>query len=226
MSSMKVVLTNDGSRTLYAEDVSEIFHSRAGAYTESRTVFLENSGVSDRLKQGLATSVFEIGFGTGLNFFLTADQAIGCDTALHYFGVDTWQIDPATLEQLAYQPLLNTPYLVQRFLDALKRSETHVEWNLPPVQLSWSRRSAVENTGPGDLDAIYHDAFSPAAAQELWTAEFLGQLLLRLKPGGVLATYCVKSQVQRTLTKVGFHVEKLPGPVGGKREVLIAVRVD
>ena len=112
---MKVVLTNDGSWTLYSPDVQETFHSCAGAYSESRKVFLENSGAADRLEQGLATRILEIGFGTGLNFFLTADEALRRNTSLDYTCFDPWLIGRETLETLNYRPLLDHPELVDWF---------------------------------------------------------------------------------------------------------------
>ena len=71
-------------------------------------------------------------------------------------------------------------------------------------------------------DLVYLDAFSPDASPELWTEPFLGQLHRILKPGGKLATYCVKSEIQKRLRTSRFRVQCLPGPEGGKRQVLLA----
>jgi tRNA U34 5-methylaminomethyl-2-thiouridine-forming methyltransferase MnmC len=35
----------------------------------------------------------------------------------------------------------------------------------------------------------------------------------------VLTTYCAKGDVRRTLNTIGFYVEKIPGPPGGKRDM-------
>ena len=39
---------------------------------------------------------------------------------------------------------------------------------------------------------------------------------------GILTTYCAKGVVRRMLQTAGFTVERLPGPPGGKREILRA----
>jgi tRNA U34 5-methylaminomethyl-2-thiouridine-forming methyltransferase MnmC len=39
-----------------------------------------------------------------------------------------------------------------------------------------------------------------------------------------LVSYCVNGQVRRALEQAGFKVMRLPGPPGGKREVLAAAR--
>jgi tRNA U34 5-methylaminomethyl-2-thiouridine-forming methyltransferase MnmC len=74
------------------------------------------------------------------------------------------------------------------------------------------------------FDVVFQDPFSPEVNPELWSAEFLARLLRTLRPGGTLATYCVKSGIQQTLREVGFEVSRHRGPRGGKREVLVAVR--
>ena len=61
-------ITADGSHTLYVTDLDETYHSKHGAIQEAEHVFI---------KAGLdyfntsEISVLEIGFGTGLNTFLT-----------------------------------------------------------------------------------------------------------------------------------------------------------
>ncbi|MCC9644072.1 hypothetical protein LOC71_17455 [Rhodopirellula sp. JC740] len=74
------------------------------------------------------------------------------------------------------------------------------------------------------FDAIYFDAFSPANCPELWTTSVFLEMANMLKSQGCLTTYCVKGSVRRDMQRVGFDVKKLPGPEGGKREVLIASR--
>ena len=85
---MRIVNTADGSRTLYSDHYEQTMHSRRGALTESRHVFLKGAGVAARLGQDEPTRVLEIGFGTGLNFFVTADAALRADTPLTYVALD------------------------------------------------------------------------------------------------------------------------------------------
>jgi tRNA U34 5-methylaminomethyl-2-thiouridine-forming methyltransferase MnmC len=66
---MKVMMTEDGSHTIYSEQFDEIYHSRHGAITESEHVFIR-SGLS-AIEKSEESSVFEVGFGTGLNALLT-----------------------------------------------------------------------------------------------------------------------------------------------------------
>ncbi|MEZ6151655.1 MAG: MnmC family methyltransferase [Pirellulaceae bacterium] len=73
-------------------------------------------------------------------------------------------------------------------------------------------------------DAVYFDPFSPETNPELWTSEVLEVAAAALCPGGLLTSYCVKSTVRRAMQQCGMLVRKAAGPVGGKREVLVAQR--
>ena len=71
-------------------------------------------------------------------------------------------------------------------------------------------------------DVVYYDAFSPERQPEMWGEELFVKLYDAMNEGGVLVTYCAKGVVRRTLQAVGFSVERIAGPAGGKREILRA----
>ena len=72
MSLNTLVKTNDGSPTLYSQTFNQTYHSSHGAIAESEHVFIKN-GIEWYLKNNDSQkiSIFEMGFGTGLNCFLT-----------------------------------------------------------------------------------------------------------------------------------------------------------
>ena len=73
-------------------------------------------------------------------------------------------------------------------------------------------------------DIIYFDAFAPEKQPEMWDQSLFCMLYEVLNEGGILTTYCAKGVVRRMLQTAGFTVERLPGPPGGKREILRATR--
>ncbi len=77
----------------------------------------------------------------------------------------------------------------------------------------------------GRFDSVYFDAFSPDSSPELWTLATIKQFTELLATGGMLTSYCVKSAIRKTLEQLNIRVDRLPGPVGGKREVLAASRL-
>ncbi len=225
--------TGDGSLTLYSDRYDQTFHSHHGAVRESQHVFLEGSGVAKRLAGGEATSVLEVGFGTGLNFFLSAQAAVEAGTVLHYVALEGELLPANAVEGLGYEPF--APSVVPPYLEFRRQLAVAAGQGTPgmegyrfqagPVELTLllgEATAAQLNVAP--FDAVYHDAFSPDANPELWAEAFLGRLANALRPGGTLVTYTVKGEVRRTLARLGLEVTKRPGPQGGKREMLRADR--
>jgi tRNA U34 5-methylaminomethyl-2-thiouridine-forming methyltransferase MnmC len=65
----KIIVTNDNSKSLFVPSLNETYHSTNGALQEARHIFV-NCGLAyfDAQK---SISVFEMGFGTGLNALVT-----------------------------------------------------------------------------------------------------------------------------------------------------------
>ena len=64
------VITSDGSHTLYVPELKEHYHSTFGAIRESMHVFI-NTGFRKCTPGNDEIRILEVGFGTGLNAFLT-----------------------------------------------------------------------------------------------------------------------------------------------------------
>jgi tRNA U34 5-methylaminomethyl-2-thiouridine-forming methyltransferase MnmC len=223
-------VTADGSATLFSSRFGQTFHSRHGALAESRHVFLAGSGVGRRLGAGLPARVLEVGFGTGLNFLVTAQAAQAAGAHIDYVALERDLLPEQVLAGLGYERY--APDVLDRLLAFRRGLATR------------PRPGGYRGEGPGftlelrlgdaagayveeaAFDAVYHDAFSPDANPELWSAEFLARLARSLDTGGILATYTVKGDVRRRLVEAGLRVTKAPGPPAGKREMLVAARPD
>ena len=230
MSSKKIP-TADGFDTLYSPAYGQTYHSTHGALREARHVFLEGTGVAERLAQRLPTRVLEVGFGTGLNFLLTAHRAASTHTPLHYTAFEKNVLPADVLAALNHRKRLDAAPLYEallawrRTLSAMPPPGLYPHPFSETLSLQLVVGDATEAPIPAPAyHAIYLDAFSPDANPELWTTAFLARLFAVMHPGGTLATYSAKGSVRRSLKAVGFHVEKRPGPPG-KREMLVAVRL-
>jgi tRNA U34 5-methylaminomethyl-2-thiouridine-forming methyltransferase MnmC len=223
---MRVVMTGDGSKTLYSEAYRQTFHSSKGALAESRHVFLEGSGVAARLTRGERTRVLEVGFGTGLNFLVTADSALEMGAELHYCALERSLLAADALASLGYREHLRHRHLFDCFIDRYGRlGEGKPLEVTPTIRLELLLGEATEQPLPrGCFDAVYLDAFSPDANPELWSEAFLKGLCDALAPHGLLSTYSVKGEVRRCLVALGFSAWKRPGPPGGKREMMVAAK--
>ncbi len=223
---MLIVQTADGSATAHSDRYQETYHSIHGAATESRHVFLDASGVRQRLSAGYPTRVLEIGFGLGLNYLLSADLAIQCQTTLEYHAFEHDLLSPQDFKSLNYDSLVNDQGLVSHVAqNLLPRSDNAslLNTSYKCVQTTLHACDVTNADLPaGTFNAIYFDAFSPDTNPDCWNTTLFATLRAKLETGGVLSTYCSKGSVRRGLQSVGFNVKKMAGPPG-KREIVVAV---
>lgn len=226
---LAVQITDDQSRTLIFPDSDVAYHSRSGASTETRHVYLNNSGVADRLSARRPTSVLEIGLGIGMGMLLTLDRALADAAPLQYTAVESRLLGVEVLRRLNLAELVADHSLVERFLawrDELGEPPLggHYRWD-PTDQhhVVVAHQDALDWTPlESGYDAIYFDPFAPDTNSRLWTPEFLSKMRRLLAADGRLVTYCVSRAVRDAFAAAGFSVDRVRGPVGGKREVLVA----
>lgn len=216
-----VEITSDGSRTLYVPALDEHYHSVKGAVTESAHVFIR-MGLEHHPSASL--KVLEVGFGTGLNAFLTCLSAERLQKHVRYTAVELHPLPFAVAEALGY-PEKVAPGRADDF-HLLHACPWEEDVCISPFFTLHKRKDDFTSCvfPPLSFDIVYFDAFAPEKQPEMWTHEVFGHLFSAMRPGGVLSTYCAKGAVRRMLQQAGFSVERLPGPPGGKREILRAVK--
>ena len=208
------------------------------------------SGVDKKRLIRHSPHILEIGFGTGLNAWLTLEEAERSRRNIHYTGLELYPLEWQTIEQLGYisndeqltttarqQPAIElfkqlhtSPWekdvqLTPHF--ALRKVETDVnKWVENRERTMSNINDSVTNAESPALNLsfnlIYFDAFAPEKQPEMWSQELFNRLYVLLDKDGILTTYCAKGVVRRMLQTAGFTVERLPGPPGGKREILRA----
>lgn len=219
--------TEDGSATLFVPELNEHYHSTKGARTESQHIFIDMG-----LKASAAPSphILEIGFGTGLNAWLTLKEAEESSRNVHYTGVELYPLEWQMIEQLNYVPndeqitVNNEQQNAIKLFKQLHTSPWEEDVRLTPhftlrkIQEDFNKWR-VENSL---FNLVYFDAFAPEKQPEMWSQELFNRIYVLLAKDGILTTYCAKGVVRRMLQAAGFLVERLPGPPGGKREILRA----
>lgn len=216
--SLSIQHTNDGSKTLYSKVFKETYHSINGAVTESLHVFID-AGFKSMKKSEI--TILEIGFGTGLNALLTLLEAQHSGIVVNYESVELYPLESEVYDHLNYEQLLPSSQLMLKAMhDASWNKEVAITANF---RLHKVKEDLLHFSPTTCFDLIYFDAFSPATQPELWTEDIFRKTANHTNEGGVLTTYCAKGAVRRTLQKVGFTTERLPGPPG-KREMLRATK--
>ena len=218
---IKIEETEDGSRTLYVPEMDEHYHSVKGALTEAEHIFI-NMGL--RHCTAPSPHVFEVGFGTGLNAFLTLLEAKRSKRKVTFVTIERYPVDMDTIRLLDY-PHLISPEESEKYY-ALHSAE----WNKPVEITPYFTIHKIQ----GDLtvceiedsfDLVYFDAFAPEKQPEMWADAIFSKIYQSLSTPGILTTYCAKGVIRRLLQSTGFTVERLPGPPSGKREILRATKM-
>ena len=240
---LHVQWTDDGSRTLIDPSTGVAYHSGCGAVAETRAVYLENSGVGRALDAREFVSVLEIGFGTGLGFLLTADRAIHANAGLRYEAIERELLCADVIESMAFDKQLQHRTLFNdlcewcdefgltnenRFTvshsDPRRNSQQSLRIHRGDagfVMNHWNRNPPLDHGPP--FDAVYFDPFDPVNNPDAWSESMMRLARQMLRPGGRLVSYCVSRAIRDRFASVGFDVYRVPGPPGGKREVLVAI---
>lgn len=218
--ALKLVITKDGSHTIFNSRIGEHYHSTFGAIQESEHIFIQAALDVFREKQK-TLDILEIGFGTGLNALLSLLWADKFDKHISYYGLEAFPVSYKTALSLNYHELLKTDQSLFLSLHRQINGALKISDNFSLEKEVNTLENAVFPIEKYNI--IYFDAFSPEAQPELWTTDIFTKLFTTLKNGGVLTTYSCKGSVKRALKAAGFTIEKLPGPPG-KREFLRATK--
>lgn len=213
-----IQVTADGSTTIHIPDWNENYHSKHGAIQEAQHVFIKNG--LHVFGEG-SISILEIGFGTGLNAFITWLETKKCACDIDYVGVEAFPINAEEVQAMNYPQQLQAVCDSDVFLQMhnLAWEKTHLLSE--NFKLTKRKQLIEEIRDHAAFNLIYFDAFGYRVQPELWTEDVFLRMYRALKPGGILVTYAARGIVKRNMLAAGFSVEKLEGPPG-KREMFRA----
>lgn len=211
------LVTSDGSHTLFHPLLNEHYHSIHGAITESAHVYIQHGlhfFKTDEIK------IFEVGFGTGLNAFLTFCETEKSDLKVQYTSIEKFILPESIYTKLNYHEILGyeTEWLKFHTTEWNSWQSISSKFQLKKLEADWV--SYIPDT---TYNLIYFDAFAPEKQTEMWTEEIFEKLYNMLQPGGILVTYSAKGIIKQGLRSAGFEVKRLPGPPG-KRHMIRAIK--
>lgn len=208
---LTLLKTPDGSYTFYDEVLQENYHSVHGAKTESEYVYI-NQGLSTITKDRIR--VLEMGFGTGLNAYLTWQFALHYQKSIYYRTIEKNPISPQ---------LLPTPNFIggnkeqEQLWNSLHAVVWEREFCLDSCFTFWKTETDFGTFSTADgFDIVFFDAFAPSIQPELWTLDIFEKVFTLLYPGGMIVTYSSAGAVKRAIQSAGFDLQRLPGPPGKK----------
>ena len=214
----EIIQTHDGSTTIHIEEWDECYHSKFGAIQEAQHVFIKN-GLS--LFENKTVSILEIGFGTGLNAFITFLESQKLNQSIDYVGVEAYPISPEEVLLMNYVQALGAENESATF-EKMHESKWEEQIILRNDFIFTKRNQFFQNIDDLEkFDLIYFDAFGYRVQPELWSTAIFEKMYKALKPKGILVTYAARGVIKRSMMEAGFTVEKLAGPPG-KREMFRA----
>ncbi|MGM0946431.1 MAG: tRNA (5-methylaminomethyl-2-thiouridine)(34)-methyltransferase MnmD [Bacteroidota bacterium] len=215
---LKIITTEDGSHSLYHEGLKESYHSFHGAYKESLHVFLIyglDSWLAHNPKK-MPIRIVEVGFGTGLNAWLTLVWAEQNQIPVLYHTLEPYPISKEIYSQLNYIDQNDAIWHYHKYFQLLH----DVEWNKGgPVSEYFNFKKdqvTLEEAQLYPSDVVFFDAFAPSKQPELWKKDLLQKIVDSMRPGAVFTTYSAMGQFKRDLKELGLRVENPPGPPGKK----------
>lgn len=237
MNATPVATELDFAKVEWGEDglprsplFDDVFHSTSGAVGQCEHVFIDGNGLSQRWHGTKRFAIGELGFGSGLNFLVTAQawmQQAQPDQTLHYCAIEQhpWTIrDSERLyAMLDRHFVLQSEWLAclhqlrvgsNRFV--LAKGRIHLTVHIGDV-------AAVLPLMRGRVDAWYLDGFNPRTNEDMWAPELYRMLYEQSAAGTTLASWCCAGHVRRGLRDAGFDVSKRAG-FANKREMLSAVK--
>lgn len=211
-TDISLILSKDGSHTLFNPVLNETYHSKNGALQESIHVYIEY-GLLAFCDQA-TINVLEIGFGTGLNALLTWNKAEELRLEVEYHTLEPFPIGNEITSQLNYPSLMLEPLAAERFnkIHACAWEEKSVlseYFTICKYKSTLEEKRLPLNT----FDVCYFDAFAPNRQSEVWAEGNFKKIFDSLFAGGILTTYCAQSAFKRTLKAAGFEVESQKGPL-------------
>ncbi len=219
----KIIITNDGSHSLFVPALNENYHSTHGAWNEAMHVFIEKG--LKKINSIGPISILEIGFGTGLNTMLTAKEANELKKDIHYTSIEKYPLSEDIIQQLNFTK--HIPDQMDEFGEIYTKIHA-VDWGSFQkihsfFQLQKLEECILDWEPSKKFDLIYFDAFAPEKQPKIWEDEIFQKMYDCLNTNGVLTTYCSKGVIKRRLKSIGFRLVKTPGPPG-RREMTVAYK--
>ncbi|MBV5314836.1 MAG: tRNA (5-methylaminomethyl-2-thiouridine)(34)-methyltransferase MnmD [Prolixibacteraceae bacterium] len=211
------MITEDGSHTIYLPEMDEHYHSVHGAIQESVQIYIQQ-GLLQSTKNEI--SILEIGFGTGLNAYLTYCYAKKMKIKVDYFSLEKYPLTETDFLKLNYPDIIFPEY--SSVFGQIHSADWDIFAEISPefrLQKIHADLLNFQFSPIPQFDLVYYDAFAPGKQPEMWSDEILQKVAASVKIDGIIVTYCAKGTVRRALMASGFEMERLPGPVG-KKEIL------
>ena len=245
------VLTEDGSITCLDQCSGELYHNRAGAYSEALQHYVQACDLAARLDSQATLSLLDVCFGLGYNTFVFLDclleyigkqkpkhneifcQIVGIDRDAKILPIVSQVLTDPRFKGLCQQLNWTADTIKQMIFDWQKciKYQTKINGNVIvnieiEIKLADLRQTVPELARQGQhFNYIFHDGFSPRSMPELWTVDLFKQYTKMIDNSGRIITYSSATAVRGAFKECGLQIKK-SAPLGRKSGGTVACRFD
>jgi tRNA U34 5-methylaminomethyl-2-thiouridine-forming methyltransferase MnmC len=220
---LEIIITEDGSHSIFNHDLEEGYHSSYGAINESNHVYMD-CGLKYAINSSDAINLLEVGLGTGLNALLSSKFALYQNIKINYKAIEPFPISEEISRALNY-PEIESFNQSKEILNLIHQCDWGKLYQPNPMLSFLKIKETLQEVKleSEHFHVVFFDAFAPQIQPELWTEEIFLKIYKAMTTGGILTTYSAKGSVRRNMLSAGFTIERLKGPKG-KREILRATK--
>ena len=189
-----IILTDDGSETLFSHLYNESCHSASGAKAETKLHYIEGCRIEQAAKNQSELAILEVGFGTGIGFDETCKALESFDIPIRFV---SFEIDRQLIDR--YQTNNQEAFIFD------ENKATLLRGNIELIIYIGDARLNIKSV-KHKFDAIYQDAFSPKKNADLWTTEWFRDLKQLANEGCIMSTYSASSSIRKSMMAAGWKL--------------------
>ncbi len=204
----------------------DIYFSADGGREETEYVFIEGNRLAERWRTSRQFTIAETGFGTGLNFLVTAHAWLGQaprGARLHFISVENTPLKLTDLKQVQdrWPRLEEVAHELQQHYPPLCHGHHQRSLFAGRIELTLMLGDATEMYADLDcaVDAWYLDGFAPGKNPDMWNRKLFRQVARLSHQATTFSTFTAAGAVRRGLESEGFETRLVPG-FGRKRHML------
>lgn len=208
------------------------YYAARDPVAETAHVHIHPASLVVRMSQANTFTVFEFGFGAGINFLSTSTEFLKHakpNARLRFISCEAFPLQHDTFRQVLERTSIDTS-LSRRLLDfypplvsGIYRqlfANDQVELTLIFADIETALIEFVDQDSVG-VDSWMLDGFAPARNPQMWDAKLIPILAQSTKTNGTVTSFSSAGSVRRSLEDNGFRVQKIEG-TPFKRHTLLA----
>lgn len=208
------------------------YFSRDCGLKESHYVFIEGNDICEKWIHSPNLSIGELGYGTGLNFFLLLDlasrEAPELKKSLSYYTCEKYPLSPDQCFELlvpykGHMDLSNLMTAYKQLYSSLKPGWNELQYSYNQItchfHFYYGDVSGMLSSGSWICDAWFLDGHDPRKNPDMWTFKVFDLIAKHSRPGSSFSSYTAAGIVKQGLRQAGFEVKRKKG-FGKKRHMI------